>query len=171
MATRIAVLGFAAALAVAQIACGDGDPPATPSAPPPADAAAPPPAPADAGPIAAEPAPADDEPFVTGEEFHLDEPSLRRPAPTAAPPPTAPIELTLRSTPPRARVLVDGEPVGETPAYWKGASDGSPREFTFVLPGHEMARYRFVPTRSGIVHATLERLPGPLPADAGPGAP
>jgi hypothetical protein len=154
-------------LVLTHVACGE-DPPG-----PAAD-------PADASPVvvfepadAAPPEPRIDLPLApSGDEFHLDAPSIRRTgAPSLPASSTRRLEITLRSTPPRARAMVDGEPVGETPAYWEGEADGQPREFTFVLPGHEMARYRFVPTRSGIVHATLERLPGALPADAGPPTP
>jgi hypothetical protein len=77
------------------------------------------------------------------------------------------IELTLRSTPPGATAAVGGVAVGSTPAFWTGPADGRPREFTFVLPGYAMARYRFVPTNSGIVHGTLKRLTADVP-DAGP---
>jgi hypothetical protein len=157
-----------AALILLAAACGE-DPPA-PSPAIPADAA---PTvvftPADAA-----SAPEDDRPEIAppSDTFHLDAPSIRRTGPAAAAvAPARRLEITLRSTPSRARVMVDGEPVGQTPAYWEGEADGQPREFTFVLPGYEMARYRFVPTRSGIVHATLERIPGAVPADAGPPAP
>lgn len=103
------------------------------------------------------------------DEFHMDEPSLRGGSSgRSASESESRLHLTLRSTPPGARVLVDGEPVGRTPAYWEGKAKGRAREIAFVLPGYEMARYRFVPTQSGIVHATLDRLPGPLPPDAGP---
>jgi hypothetical protein len=149
-------------------ACGE-DPPA-PAQAAPADAA---PgvvfAPADAAPAAKDESP---ELAPPSDTFHLDAPSIRRSGPAAtAVAPARRLEITLRSTPSRARVMVDGEPVGQTPAYWEGEADGQPREFTFVLPGYEMARYRFVPTRSGIVHATLERIPGAVPADAAPPAP
>ena len=53
---------------------------------------------------------------------------------------------------------VDGVAVGPTPALWEGTADGRPRDFTFVLPGHSIARYKFVPTQSGVVHGTLTRL-------------
>ncbi len=62
----------------------------------------------------------------------------------------------LRSSPPGAVAAVDGVAVGPTPTLWEGTVNATPREFTFVLPGYAIARYRFVPTRSGIVHGTLE---------------
>jgi len=67
-----------------------------------------------------------------------------------------PIEVTLRSTPPGAIAAVDGTPVGPTPAFWGGDADGHEHEFTFELRGFALARYRFVPITSGVVHARLE---------------
>ncbi len=66
------------------------------------------------------------------------------------------IQIVLRSSPPGAVAAVDGVAVGPTPTLWEGSVDATPREFTFVLPGYAIARYRFVPTRNGIVHGTLE---------------
>lgn len=68
------------------------------------------------------------------------------------------IELVLRSTPSGAIAAMDGVPIGPTPAVWQGETDGRPREFTFVLPGYAIARYRFIPMQSGVVHGTLDRL-------------
>lgn len=95
-------------------------------------------------------------------------PAPADPGPTAlAPawrPPSEParrvrtLEITLRSTPPGATAAVDGKVVGPTPAFWRGKATGRSREFTFVLGDHAMARYRFVPTTSGVVHATLKPL-------------
>lgn len=73
--------------------------------------------------------------------------------------PSHPIDVILRSTPNSAQVAVDGMPLGLTPAYWDGTADGREHEFTFVLPGHAVARYRFVPITSGVVHARLEPIP------------
>ena len=67
-----------------------------------------------------------------------------------------PIAVTLRSTPPGATAAVDGTPVGPTPAYWGGDADGHEHEFTFELRGYALARYRFVPVTSGVVHARLD---------------
>lgn len=80
----------------------------------------------------------------------------RRPAVPAPTHPGRPIDITLRSTPPYAEAAVDGVPVGTTPAYWSGDANGREHEFTFVLPGHAVARYRFVPITSGVIHARLE---------------
>lgn len=66
-----------------------------------------------------------------------------------------PIEIVLRSTPSGAEVSIDGQSHGPTPAYWRGDS-GELHEFTFVLKGHAVARYRFVPITSGLVHARLD---------------
>ncbi len=93
-------------------------------------------------------------------DFHLD------PAPPTRVRPkrkrVSDIELTLRSTLPGAIASVDGQPVGPTPAYWSGPKNSIAREFTFTLPGYALARYRFVPTRSGVVHGTLHRLVAPV---------
>lgn len=78
-------------------------------------------------------------------------------APTTPNPRAAhPIEVTLRSTPPGATAAVDGTTVGPTPAFWGGDADGHEHEFTFELRGYALARYRFVPITSGVVHARLE---------------
>jgi hypothetical protein len=77
------------------------------------------------------------------------------------------LEITLRSSPPGATAAVDGRVVGETPTFWRGKMSPNPREFTFVLADHAMARYRFVATTSGVVHATLLPLTNDAP-DAGP---
>jgi hypothetical protein len=66
------------------------------------------------------------------------------------------IEITLRSTPPGARVSVDGAPLGNTPAFCPCKADGREHEFLFTLPGHAIARYRFVPVSSGVIHARLD---------------
>jgi hypothetical protein len=87
-----------------------------------------------------------------------------------APPPSATrrtIEITLRSSPAGALVAVDGVVIGPTPAYWRGAVTGRAREFTFVKPDYAMARYRFVPVTSGVVHGTLKPLVRADHADAG----
>jgi hypothetical protein len=78
-----------------------------------------------------------------------------------------PIDVTLRSTPSNALAAVDGVPLGNTPAYWSGMADGREHEFTFVLPRHAVARYRFVPITSGVVHARLE----PIAEDVDAGVP
>jgi hypothetical protein len=106
------------------------------------------------------------------DDFHLDgadveyEPARRE---VRAARKGRPIELILRSTPAGAIAAVDGEAVGPTPAVWEGDTDGRAREFTFVLPGYAIARYRFVPMQSGVVHGTLGRLKSD--PDAGPIAP
>jgi len=79
-----------------------------------------------------------------------------------------PIQIVLRSSPPGAVAAVDGVTIGPTPSLWEGMADAATREFTFVLPGYAIARYRFVPTRSGIVHGTLEPIKAEdEPADRG----
>jgi hypothetical protein len=89
------------------------------------------------------------------------------------------IGIMLRSTPPGAIAAVDGQPLGPTPTYWEGEFTGSEREFTFALAKHAVARYRFVPTTSGVVHGRLEPIadrPGagtpaiPMPAYPSVGA-
>ncbi|HEY1549130.1 MAG TPA: hypothetical protein VGG28_15000 [Kofleriaceae bacterium] len=66
-----------------------------------------------------------------------------------------PIDVMLKSTPTGAQAAVDGIVIGPTPAYWSGNADGKEHEFTFVLSGHAIARYRFVPIASGTIHARL----------------
>jgi hypothetical protein len=102
--------------------------------------------------------------------MHLDEAGERRPSAPPGPPHAAhPIDVHLRSTPPGAQVAVDGVFVGYTPTYWAGEADGREHEFTFVLAGHATARYRFVPTASGVIHPRLEPIADE--PDAGVGDP
>jgi hypothetical protein len=68
------------------------------------------------------------------------------------------LALMLKSSPSGAVAAVDGKVVGRTPVYWEGTFDGREREFTFVLPGYSMARYRFVPTSDGFVHGRLNKV-------------
>ena len=68
------------------------------------------------------------------------------------------LEILLRSTPSGATVAVDGVIIGQTPNYWEGDFTGREREFTFVMPGYAMARYRFVPTTNGVVHGRLTKI-------------
>lgn len=96
------------------------------------------------------------------------DPTLRVPNKAPRNRPTRPIDIILKSSPPGASAAVDGVVVGHTPAYWYGDSDGRDHEFTFVLPGHAVGRYRFVPLQSGIVHARLDPLSDDLP-DGGVG--
>jgi len=89
---------------------------------------------------------------------HLDDDTASRPMqPSTLQPPHAghAIDVMLRSSPPGATASVDGVVVGTTPAYWYGSADGREHEFTFVLPGHAVARYRFVPVSNGFIHARL----------------
>ena len=106
--------------------------------------------------------------------------TLQLPEPMHVPPvgnghPARPIEVTLRSSPPGATAAVDGTVVGTTPAYWGGEADGHEHEFTFDLKGFALARYRFVPVTSGVIHARLEPIAeetdaGVSPETAVPGA-
>jgi hypothetical protein len=77
----------------------------------------------------------------------------------------AKLRLTLRSTPSGATAAVDGREVGRTPLVHEMDADGQVHQFTFVLAGHAMERYRFPPVRDGVVHATLRPIEQP---DAGP---
>jgi hypothetical protein len=87
---------------------------------------------------------------------HLDDDDGARHISTAgANRPSKPIDVMLRSTPTGAQAAVDGIVIGPTPAYWSGNADGKEHEFTFVLSGHAIARYRFVPISSGTIHARL----------------
>jgi hypothetical protein len=97
------------------------------------------------------------------------------------------LEITLRSTPSGALAAVDGSIIGRTPTLWEGEFTGQEREFTFVLPGYAIARYRFAPITSGVVHGRLDRAtdgdagvpeipqpdltrtgPGPIPVERAP---
>ncbi len=69
--------------------------------------------------------------------------------------PTRPIEIVLRTSPVPARVSVDGSPLGNTPQVWLGES-GAEHEFAFEAPGYAMARFRFTPITSGVIHPRLE---------------
>ncbi|MBK7539120.1 MAG: PEGA domain-containing protein [Myxococcales bacterium] len=98
-------------------------------------------------------------PVFDPEAGHLD-----RDTPAASVPATRPrrgarmLGILLRSSPAGALAAVDGQPVGRTPAYWEGELTGGEREFTFSLPGHISARYRFVPITNGVVHGHLEAI-------------
>jgi hypothetical protein len=70
--------------------------------------------------------------------------------------PGRPIDITLRSTPPGAQVAVDGMVIGNTPAFWSGMADGHEHEFVFTMRRHAIARYRFVPVSSGVIHGRLD---------------
>lgn len=97
------------------------------------------------------------------------DPDPTRRTPATKPPrnrPSRPIDIILKSSPPGADAAVDGVIVGRTPAYWYGEADGHEHEFTFVMNGHNSARYRFVPIQSGTVHAKLDVTTDEVP-DAG----
>ncbi|MGE0868071.1 MAG: PEGA domain-containing protein [Kofleriaceae bacterium] len=121
----------------------------------------PPPAPA-TKPVA--PAPASDAgaPAITTIDrfdpqsgMHLDDDAVAKQPARPASRPGRPIDITLRSSPPGARVAVDGVPLGNTPQLWSGET-GRDHEFTFVMQGYAVARYRFIPIASGVVHAQLD---------------
>lgn len=78
------------------------------------------------------------------------------------------IDVTLRSSPPGAGVAVDGTAVGVTPAFWSGYADGREHEFVFTLPRHAIARYRFVPISSGVIHARLDPIAEDVDAGIAP---
>ena len=82
--------------------------------------------------------------------------------------PGRPIDITLRSTPSGAQVAVDGAVIGNTPAYWMGTADGREHEFVFTMRGYAIARYRFVPLVSGVVHGRLDRMTDDLDAGVAP---
>ena len=74
-----------------------------------------------------------------------------------------------------AGVAVDGVRLGATPVVWDG-DGGVPHEFTFVLAGHTLARYRFVPVTNGVVHGrllkiTTDGVTPDIPAPVAPVAP
>jgi len=70
--------------------------------------------------------------------------------------PPRPIDVTLKSDPRGALAAVDGRPIGTTPTFWAGESDGLEHEFTFTLAGHASAHYRFVPITSGVLYVKLQ---------------
>ena len=151
----IGALGLASALG---LGCGDRGSPTEPPAPPPAvaDTIAPAAAP-DAG-ATAPPA------YDPSGAYQLD-PDVgppARPSGRAASRDRRAIQLLLRSTPNGALAAVDGQQLGPTPVLWDGEADGAPHEFTFRLPGHALARYRFIPITGGIVHGSLPRIPDDL---------
>jgi hypothetical protein len=90
--------------------------------------------------------------------MHVDDDGVPHTAPAQPPPnrPGKPIDITLRSTPPGAQVAVDGTVIGNTPAFWAGTADGREHEFVFTMRGHAIARYRFVPVSSGVIHGKLD---------------
>jgi hypothetical protein len=88
-------------------------------------------------------------------DMHLDDDVAKRPVQNHPTHPGKQIDIILRSSPTGATAAVDGVPVGLTPAYWSGMADGREHEFTFVLADHAVARYRFVPISSGVIHARL----------------
>jgi hypothetical protein len=93
-------------------------------------------------------------------DMHLDDDIHPRPVNPAGrhARPGRPIDVTLRSTPPGAEVAVDGTVIGNTPAFWSGMADSREHEFVFTMRGHAIARYRFVPVSSGVIHARLDRI-------------
>jgi hypothetical protein len=108
--------------------------------------------------------------YDPGSGLHLDD-DADHPAPAATPQPPHPghpIDVTLRSSPPGAQVVVDGTNLGTTPAYWYGQADGREHEFTFLLSGHAAARYRFVPVSSGLIFARLTPVERPDIDDESP---
>jgi hypothetical protein len=142
-------------VAIALAACSDTSAPAPqPVAPPPVGSAA---VPRPLGPVPVDP----------GNNMHLDDDVVRHPAPTGPARASHPIDITLRSTPSQAQAFVDGLLVGTTPTYWAGTADGREHEFTFTLAGYEIARYRFVPITSGVIHGRLT----PLSEDVDGGVP
>jgi hypothetical protein len=152
-------LRFVCAAVTALAACNGGgsdkhEPPAVPSTAL-VDAATVPPI--DAG-ITAVPT------FDPASGFHLDDAPAPRPGGRNAARDRKPVQLLLRSTPAGAIAAVDGVRLGPTPVLWDGSLDGQPHEFTFVMAGHALARYRFVPVTSGIVHGTLVKLTDDLDA-------
>lgn len=170
-------------LAIAVAACsGEASDERPAPAPKPADAPASPsqsPSPSPSPPVPAAPAAPPPVPDTPG--THLDDDA---PARTPAHPaqqthvPARPIDITLRTTPSGARATIDGVPIGMTPTFWAGDANGKEHEFTFVYDGRTptgqrfaVARYRFVPVTSGIIHVKLEPLVGDEPAAQQPQPP
>lgn len=139
-------------IALVIVAACSGDPAPTP-------VVAPPPPPADAA--------VDGVTMINGYDprsgMHLDDDAPMAAARPAAKRAGRTIEIMLRSTPSGARVHVDGNFINVTPTMWTGET--GEHEFTFVLPKHALARYRFHAVAAGIVHARLD--PVEVERDAG----
>jgi hypothetical protein len=92
------------------------------------------------------------------EGMHMDEEGEERPQSSYPSRSRAgkPIDVTLRSTPSGAQVAVDGTVIGHTPSFWSGVADGREHEFVFTMRGYAIARYRFVPVASGVIHGRLD---------------
>ncbi|HEY4238875.1 MAG TPA: hypothetical protein VGM88_03635 [Kofleriaceae bacterium] len=95
-------------------------------------------------------------PVATGPVHYDDDVPDHRPSRAGGARAGRPIEILLRSSPVIAQVAVDGRPLGATPQLWQGEADGKLHEFTFRANGYALARYRFLPITSGVVHASLE---------------
>jgi hypothetical protein len=93
--------------------------------------------------------------FDPASGMHLDDDMPNPVRPRQARQPGKLVDITLRSSPPGAIAAVDGQQIGRTPTY-APVTSGIEHEFTFVLEGYAVARYRFVPIQSGVVHATME---------------
>ena len=150
---------------LAACSSGNAEPDPAPAPPPKPDAAIV----VDPPPVAPPPAPLPADPSAT----HLDDDGLKKPALAPVKHASHPIDITLRSTPSGARVLIDGMYVGVTPTYWSGNADGMPHVFAFVYEParkgaqrYALAQYKFVPVTSGVIHARLE----PIAASDEPGA-
>jgi hypothetical protein len=129
-----------------------GNPPTAPATPVRSDAAVPPPVDLVDGGVTALPT------FDPSSGFHLDDAPVVRSGGRIAARDRKAGQLLLRSTPAGAVAAVDGILIGRTPVLWEGLLDGQAHEFTFAMAGHALARYKFVPVTSGIVHGTLVRL-------------
>jgi hypothetical protein len=146
---RFALPAVVAHVALAAACSGDKDsaspPPTKPSDPPVSFVAS------DAGPASTGEYP--DPGHAANADPTVDHPTVTQPLPDRE---RKAIDITLRSSPPGARVAVDGTEIGIAPAFWSGYADGRQHEFSFTLPRHAVARYRFVPVASGVIHARLE---------------
>jgi hypothetical protein len=90
-------------------------------------------------------------------------PAVAPPTPAAAPaeqpPPAAhrPVELTVKGAPPGARVLLDGEPLGEAPGPLAVPFGQEPVELTVTAPGREPAKVTVVPNQTLSTTVTLKK--------------
>ncbi len=96
-----------------------------------------------------------------------DDPTLPRVARPPTKRPGRQIEILLRSSPSGAMASVDGLQVGPTPTYWIGET-GAEHEFTFSMPKHALARYRFFPIATGTLHARLDPVANAIDAGVPP---
>jgi eukaryotic-like serine/threonine-protein kinase len=91
-------------------------------------------------------------------------------SPGAAPAPSATVaapspdvDLIVRSTPERARVLLDGKPLGTAPGPFTVPRDAAEHKVTVRADGYKTAEVPFVPSANGVVSVELVKNPAVVP--------